>query len=187
MKPHALWNLIFFLPLVGLGQSQADLITTFYDLPLNHSRLKIKKQIISDHRFSAIAKDSSFNNSDGNLYSGNIIQHNLPSGFQIDSANIILTRGYQDKNKKLTIIRLYYYVPNQTTSDSLMTWLWNKVKTISYDTSRANISNNDTHFSEQEIRIKMKRRKYLPQVGIVQQVYSQKTFIVSIEYERSGN
>lgn len=166
---------------------------SFYNLPINSSRSKIKGQIISDMRFVDSEKlDTSFLGFNNNSYLGRITKCDVPAAFKIDSASIELTWGYgmgkpYTKGYSLTIIRLSYFVSDSITSATLANMFWDRHKSISSDTFEVTVGRKqDNNFSYGK-KIKINRRKYLPTFSVLQQKYADKIFAVRLEYERFGD
>jgi len=193
MKIHLLWILFITFSSISNGQTKIKLTESFYNLPINSSRSKIKDQIISDKRFINTENlDTSLLLFNNNSYLGYITDYNLPTGFEIDSASIELTWGYgmnkmHKRNHNLTFIRLTYFVTDSVTSSALANMFWNRHKSISSDTFEVTIGRTQDNNLSYGNKINIKSGKYLPTLSVLQQKYTDKTFAVKLEYERLGD
>jgi hypothetical protein len=194
MMRHLIWICVLGCPFLSLGQSTKNIEATFYGLPINASRNKLKTQLILDSRFSEKPNsDTSLFLGYHNSYWRNLVQHNLPTAFKIDSATIELTWGYgmftkqRKKGHDLTFIKLKYFVSEIAISNELAKYFWNRHKNISSDTFDITVGRKEDNNFSYGKQVKIKRKKYLPTLSILQQEYNNKVFVVLVEYERLGN
>ena len=194
MKSYLLWLFLGVLPLFSAGQTTASLEETFYNLPINSSRDKIREQILSNNRFTETGKlDTSFLGFNNNSYLGYVVHTNLPPTFKVDSATIELTWGYgmftkpRSKGKNLTFIRLQYFVSDSLTSYALAKMLWDRHKSLSSDTFDVTVGLKEYNNFSYGKKVNLKRKQYLPSLSVLQQEYNNKVFVVRLEYERLGN
>lgn len=191
MKLILIWMFGVGIPMFTIGQSSI-LKSTFYDLPINASRKKIKTQIISDTRFAERPdSDTSFFSSFNQSYYGTItVDDSLP--FKIDSATIELTWGYgmftksKSKRHDLTFIKLNYFVADSATSHAFAAELWNRHKHLSSDTFDITVGRREDNNFSYGKKVCLKPKKHLPSLSILQQERNNNVFVVEVEYERFG-
>lgn len=193
MKSHLLCILLLGVYLVSSGQRTTSIEESFYGLSINSPRNKIKAQILVDSRFSDNKKlDTSFLGFNNNSYYGDIISNNLPSTFAVDSATIELTWGYgmmkpYKKGHSLSFLKLAYFVSDSLTSSTLAKMFWDKHKTMSSDTFQVTVGRKEDKNFCFGNKVKLKRKKYLPTLCVLQQELDNKSYVVRIEYERFGD
>jgi hypothetical protein len=156
--------LLFSLPVVLYGQTNATVKKIFYDLPLDASRETIKKKLLSDKRFvsNEHLPDTAFN-----IYEDTFLGMCNTNGVvrkAPDSTEVELTFGFsfspgkkkgRNKSSNDLLLKLRYYYSVKDSAECEYDHLLAVLRPLTNDTGFTRI---DTIYSDSPVRSKFKAR-----------------------------
>lgn len=179
------------MPTLGFAQKKKTLKTIFYNLSIDLPGKELIEQINNNSLFADLKVETTPGSNFGFNYSGKIDIKDFPSTLpRPEMAILKLTGnlGYMVETKKdyqSSDIIVEYLFANEESGESYFSQTWDKIKTLSKDTSDAQFGFKDEEDFSYGKSIKLTKRKMLPELYLLKREYGEKVY-VSIIYRREG-
>lgn len=189
---YALLLFIQVLPSLAFAQKKKEIIKTlFYNLSIDFPGQNLIQQLNNNRSFTKLSRLDSPSTAFGFNYIGYIHLKDFSSTLPKPERGIIKltgSLGYMVDSKKdyeSSDLTIEYLFTNEELAEAYFSYVWDKIKSLSKDTSDAQFGFRDEEDFSYGKSIKLTKRKILPEIYLLKREFGDKLY-VSLIYRREG-
>jgi hypothetical protein len=197
LKSYRFYTLLLciqVLPYFAHAQKKKEVIKSlFYNLPIDLRGEELIKKIKENPFFNTFisSRPPELSANLGPIYYGKIDLENYPADLPKPESATLQVNGNQgyivetEKDFYTSDLKIEYLFTNEELAETYFSYAWDKIKSLSKDTSDAQFGFRDEEDYSYGKSIKLLKRKILPEIYILKRESGNKVY-VSLIYRREG-